>query len=65
MKFLAIFLAVVSVIGIASATICAIDFRSGGPQNFDSREAMEAENDRGGCKYFKNKCKKIFFGISI
>lgn len=52
MKFIAIFFVVfVALVGFASATICARDKRSGGPQNFDSFDAMYAENRRGGGKY--------------
>lgn len=49
MKFIAVIVAIiVALIGLSSATICARDNRSGGPQNFASRSAMNAENSRGG-----------------
>ena len=53
MKFLCLFLALIAVlVGTASATICARDQRSGGRQNFASVGAMNAQNRRGGRKYF-------------
>lgn len=52
MKFIVVVVAIiVALIGLSSATICARDNRSGGPQNFDSIDAMIAENGRGGGKY--------------
>lgn len=40
-----------SLLQYSQATICARDGRSGGPQNFPSRGAMNAENGRGGRKF--------------
>jgi len=52
MKFFAVLLAMlIGLFGLASATICAVDLRSGGPQNFPSVAAMNAENSRGGRKF--------------
>lgn len=49
MKFLAILVAfIVGLVALSGATICARDGRSGGPQNFNSLNAMYAENNRGG-----------------
>lgn len=42
------FVYIVSLLGLSQAVICARDGRSGGPQNFASRSAMNAENSRGG-----------------
>lgn len=54
MKFIAVFLiAIVGLFGLASATICAIDARSGNGQNFNSIDDMNRENSRGGRKYFE------------
>lgn len=53
MRFLAIFIAIiVGLVGLSSATICAKDLRSGGPQNFANYGAMRDENNRGGSEYF-------------
>jgi len=61
MKFFAVLLAMlVGLFGLASATICAIDGRSGGPQNFPNIQAMHAENRRGGRKYLMRVYFKHF-----
>lgn len=61
MKFIAIYIAViVYLVGLANAIICATDNKSGGPQNFISRIAMEEENERGGGKYLKPKKESSF-----
>lgn len=53
MKIFVVFVAIiVGLVGLSSATICAKDLRSGGPQNFASIQAMHAENNRGGREYF-------------
>lgn len=62
MKFIAIFVAIiVALIGFSSATICAKDLRSGGPQNFANYGAMRAENNRGGRKYYKSQTSIFYF----
>lgn len=51
--FVFFFTLVVGLVGLTTATICAKDLRSGGPQNFNDIHAMYAENSRGGRKYFE------------
>lgn len=53
MKFIVVIVAIiVALIGLSNATICARDLKSGGPQNFNSKDAMRAENSRGGGEFF-------------
>lgn len=52
MKYLFVFFVVIaSLLGLSHGTICARDRRSGGPQNFDNRGAMDTENRRGGREF--------------
>jgi hypothetical protein len=50
----------VSAQACGSQKVCAIDLRSGGPQNFDSECKMYEENNRGGSKF--SKAVQIFHG---